>query len=43
MFFLFAGLLAIIVTTISIELKLRKANEQNEKMIELLKQIKEKQ
>ncbi|MDL4839966.1 hypothetical protein [Aquibacillus rhizosphaerae] len=36
------GSIAIFITLISIELQLRKVNKNNEEVVELLKQIKEK-
>lgn len=36
------GIIAIVITGLSIEVKVRKLGEQNKEIIELLKQIKEK-
>jgi uncharacterized membrane protein len=36
------GVIAIVITCFSIEVKLRKTSEQNKEIIELLKQLKEK-
>ncbi|MGN7400969.1 hypothetical protein ACTHO0_14060 [Cytobacillus praedii] len=40
-FIMTVGVLAILVTRFSIEVKLRKMSEQNKEIIKLLKQIKE--
>ncbi|MEK5068733.1 hypothetical protein [Sporosarcina sp. FSL K6-1508] len=41
-FIITIGVIAIVITCFSIELKLKKTSEQNKEIIELLKQLKEK-